>query len=87
MDVAILCLMLASVTTSMCNESNEEVMVKSLNKSEQDLKEFLLLLIKGWKETQLVNMLMTLNPEENSMFRESNAGRISLNLSSILLWI
>ena len=41
--------MLASVTMSMCEESNEEEIVKSLNKSEQDLKESLLFLIKGWK--------------------------------------
>jgi len=48
--VAILCLMLVSVTTSACKKYNEEKIVKSLNKSEQDLKESLLFLIKEWKE-------------------------------------
>lgn len=42
--------MLASVTMSVWEESDEKEIDKSLNKSEWDLKEFLLFLIKGWKE-------------------------------------
>jgi len=69
---------------SICYHSDEEVMVKSLNKNKWDLKESLLLLIKKWKETWLANMSTTLDPGENSIFRRLKARRISLNLSSIV---
>ena len=45
-DIVTLYLILALITTSACEESDDEEINKSLNKSEQDLKESLLFLIK-----------------------------------------
>ena len=83
MNMEMLFLILVSMITRAIEESSEEEIVKLFSNSKQALKDSLLLFLKEWKEKWLTKMSTILEPGENSLLKGSNAGKTSLNLSSM----
>jgi len=83
MEVAILFLILVSVTTR-AHEGFEEKTITTLPSwHNRDMRLLSLYLLEGWKEKWLGKISIIWEPEENSLLSESNTGNTALNLLSI----
>ena len=84
MEMAILFLILVSVTTRAWDKSSKNEIIKLFSKCNWVLKVLLLLFLKRWNKKQLENESIILKPKENSLLSGSNTRNTSLNLLSML---